>query len=245
VSDDVFGQVFPELQLCVSLDDEGYLRLLKSMTLGKTPSWQYRYLSYGRATDALSVEQIDNLLSALAVKLDDGLHIAFDVLHMVIFGCDTKDHLYKNALRAFCMKFIGSIEWTNLNLHNENLIAEIKEVIEFAFTDADSNLVAVSALLRLVENEKNGGLPLPRRLGELLMPFFKICPIAALDACYFQDRHGSTYSALRMLAVGLSRNESYAVSSVPDSDLINWCNQSPIDRFLFAAHACKLFDGLI
>ncbi len=244
VSDDVFGQVFPELQLCIPLDDKGYSRLLKSMALGKAPSRQYRYLSYGRATDALTVEQIDNLLSALAAKPDDGLHAAFDVLHMVIFGSDTKDHLYKTALRTFCMKFIGAVEWTSLDLHNENLMHEVKEVIEYGFTDANSNLVAASALLRLVENERNSELPLPSRLGELLLPFFKICPIAALDACYFQDMHGSYHSALRMLTVGLGRNQSYAVSAVPDSDLINWCNQSPTDRFLFAAQTCKLFDGL-
>jgi hypothetical protein len=242
VEDDVWGMMFPDLQLCMALNDEGYLRLMRSITLEKAPCWKYRQLGYGRATDPLTVAQIGNLLSELAVKPDQGLEVVFGVLRMVIHCSDTKDDPYRTELQAFCMKFVAEIQWDFLDLDNDNLIHEVEDIIEFAFTNASSTTAASTALANLVQVERGKARIMPNRLGNILLPFFKVCPMAALEACYFQDGDGTYRTALRILAVRLDRHGDSAVGAVPESALIDWCYQSPVERFIFAARTCKLFD---
>lgn len=242
VDDDVWGPIFPELQLSVDLDSKSSLRLLRAVAGNKAPIWCYRGLGSGRATDPLTVVQIGNLLNALAVKPDQGLPVAIDVLYMVIHCCDTKDNDYIDELRAFCRTFVGHIEWDSLDFDNDNEMHHLQGVIEFAFTDAASNVAASSALERLVQMERTKTRIMPNRLGSILLPFFKACPFAALDACYFQDTGGSYDSALRLLSVHMDRHGDSAVGATPEAALIEWCNRSPIDRFIFAGHTCKLFE---
>lgn len=242
VDDEVWGPIFPDLQHSISLKDEGYLRLMRSIALGKAPCWQYRQLGYGRATDPLTVAQIGSLLSALAIKPDQGLAVAFDVLRMVIHCRDTKDGYYITELRAFCIKFVGEVQWDSLDFNNSNLMHEVEGIIEFAFTDASSNSSAFKALNNLVQFEKSKAQIIPNRIGSILMPFFRELPIAALDACYFQDSDGSYRTALRIVTLPFDRHGDSAVGSAPESAVIDWCSHSPADRFIFAAHTCKLFE---
>lgn len=242
VGDDVWGPMFPELQLSVAVGDEGHLRLQRSLAVDKAPCWQYRNLGYGRATDSLTVVQIGSLLRALAIKPDQGLVVAVDVLRMVIHCCDTKDNLYKTKLRVFCMTFVSEIEWHSLDFNNNNLMHEVEGIIEFAFTDASSNAAASTALTNLVQIEKRKAMVRPNRIGSVLKPFFRVCPTAALNACYFQDIDGSYLTALRMVTVHLDSHGGTAVGATPESALIDWCNHSPADRFKFAAQTCELFE---
>lgn len=242
VEDGVWGPMFPEMQICIVLSEQSQLRLLKSLFLDRAPCWQYRYLGYGRATDPLTVAQVGALLTALATKPDQGLSVAIDILCMVIHCCDTKDNGYRDELRAFCRTFVSSIEWSALNFDNDNEIHRVQGVIEFAFTAAASDGTASNALERLVKTGRAKARILPDRLGSILLPFFKACPFAALDACYFYDTDGSFDSALRLLSVHMDRHGDSAVSATPEVALIEWCNRSPIDRFIFAGHTCKLFD---
>lgn len=242
VEDDVWGPMFPELQLCIALNDEGHLRLMRSIALGRASCWRYRCLGYGRATDPLTVAQIGSLLGELAVKPDHGLEVAFDVLRMAIHCCDTKDAPYRTELQAFCMKFVGEIQWDFLDFDNDNNMHEVENVIEFAFANASSTVAASIALTNLINTERSKERIMPNRLGNILMPFFKVCPVAALDGCYFQDSDGSYRTALRILSVRLDRHGNSAVGAVSESALIDWCSESPKDRFIFAARTCKLFD---
>lgn len=242
VNDEVWGSIFPELQLSIGLDDQGSMRLQQALVSDRAPVWFYRGLGYGRATDPLTVVQIGNLLTALAAKPDQGLTVAVDVLCMVIHCCDTKDDGYKAELRAFCREFVCRIEWGALDFDDDNEIHHVQGVIEFGFTDAASNAAASIALERLVKTEIGKFRIMPNRLGSILLPFFKACPFAALDACYFQDIDGSYDNALRLLSVHLDRHGDSAVGATPEAALIEWCNRSPVDRFIFAARTCKLFD---
>ena len=241
VADDVWGPMFPDLQLCIALNDEGHLRLMRSITLGKAPSWRYRCLGYGRATDQLTVAQIGSLLGELAVKPDQGLEVAFDVLRMVVHCCDTKDARYRTELQAFCMKFFGEVQWDVFDFHNDNQMHEVEYVIQFAFADASSNVAASIALTNLIETGRGKAQISPNRLGNILMPFFKVFPEVALTVCYFQDSDGSYRTALRILSARLDGHGDSAVGVVSESALIEWCSESPIDRFIFAARTCKLF----
>ena len=239
VEDNVWRPLFPNLQLALELDQAGYSRLIKSLELGRVASWKYTSLGHGRRTDPLTVTQIAALLSLLASKPDEGLPAAIDVLYMVIHCTDTKDEQYKTELRAYCLKFIGELDWDLIDLANENFVHHLEQVIEFALDSNQPHETAAKTLNRLVQQERSGKRILPRRIGNVLMPFFKKCPLETLDAVYIKDEDTALE---RMLTMWLDRHGDTAIGFVPEESLLKWCNVSPEDRCVFAAQTCKLFE---
>ncbi|UCV17924.1 hypothetical protein [Ferribacterium limneticum] len=239
VGDEVWGPLFPNLQFAIELDQVGYSRLMKSLELGRASCWKYTNLGCGRRTDLLTVAQISALLGLLAGKPDEGLPAAIDVLYMVIHCTDTKDEQYKEELRAYCLKFVGELDWCLIDLTNENFLHHLESVIKYSLDSIEPHEVATKTLNRLIQQERAGKRIFPRRLGNVLLPFFKKCPIEALDAVYTKDEHTAL---MRMLTVRLDRHGDTAIGVVPEEALIEWCKVSPEDRCVFAAQTCKLFE---
>lgn len=239
VEDEVWGPLFPNLQLAIDLDQAGYLRLINSLELGRASSWKYTNLGFGRRTDPLTVAQISALLGLLATKPDGGFSAAIDTLHMVIHCTDTKDEQYKAELRVYCLDLVSELDWRLIDLTNENFLHHFEEVIEFALDSSDLHEAAAKALNRLVQQEQSGKRIFPRRLGNILLPFFKKTPIHALDAVYTKDKETALK---RMLTVRLDKHGDTAIRVVPKELLLEWCRVSPDDRCVFAAQTCKLFE---
>jgi hypothetical protein len=243
ITDDVWGPWFPELQLCVNLDDTAHARLMQSIELGKSPSWQFRYLGYGRATDQLSIEQISALVNGIASKSDDGLEVAIEVLSMVIHCANEKIPEYREELAVHCVKFLQQIDWPKLDLNNDRLDYEMSDILEFTLVLTKLGHLVSKILSRLVDYEHSELRAYAYRQGRLLEPFFKHHPKLALDAVYVRDSKGGYVTAQRIVSgLEIDRSET-AIRSVPDDVLIEWCDVSPVDRHQFAAQTCKLFEG--
>jgi hypothetical protein len=239
VEDDVWGPLFPNLQFAVELDQPGYSRLIKSLELGQASCLKYTNLGCGRRTDPLTITQIAALLSLLATRPDGGLHAAIDVLYMVIHCTDTKNEQYKTELRTYCLKFVGELDWSLIDLTNENFVHHLERVIEFALDSSKPHEAATKTLNRLIQQERAGKRTFPRRLGNVLLPFFKKCPVETLDAVYTKDEDTAL---VRMLTIRLDRHGDTAIGVVPEESLLEWCKVSPEDRCVFAAQTCKLFE---
>lgn len=239
LTDDVWGEIFPELQIAVGIDAAAHDRLVKCIQIGKAPAWQFSYLGWGRATDPLSVGQIASLITPLAVKLDRGLLVAIDVLNMVIHCSDTKEEQYKEELRVYCLKLVSELDWNLVDHANENFLRHLEQVIEFALESSNSHDATAKALNRLIQQERFGNGIFPRRLGDLLSPFLKKYPIQTLDTVYTR---GEETALQHMLTVRLDRFGETAIAIVPEESLLEWCRVSPDDRCVFAAQTCKLFE---
>ncbi len=196
-------------------------------------------LGCGRRTDPLTIAQISTLLGLLAAKPDGGLPAAIDVLYMVIHCADTKDEQYTEELRAYCLKFVSELDWNLMDLTNENFLHHLEHVIEFSLDSSEPCKAATTALKRLIQQERAGKRIFPRRLGNVLLPFFKKCPVETLDAVYTKGEHSAL---MHMLDVRLDRHGDTAIGVVPEASLIEWCQVSPEDRCVFAAQTCKLFE---
>lgn len=239
VENEVWEPLFPNLQFAIDLDQMGYLRLLRSLELGRASCWIYTNLGCGRRTDPLTIAQISALLGLLAAKPDGGLPAAIDVLYMVIHCTDTKDEQYKEELRAYCLKFVSELDWSLIDLTDENFLHHLERVIEFSLDSSKPREAAIKALNRLIQQERAGKRIFPRRLGNVLLPFFKKCPVETLDAVYTKGEHTAL---MHMLAIRLDRHGDTAIGVVPEASLIEWCQVSPEDRCVFAAQTCKLFE---
>jgi len=239
IEDAVWGAIFPSLQLAVPLDENGFERLIKSLDVGLAKCWQYQYLGSGRATEPLTVEQVGRLLLLLAKKPSGGLPAAIDVLYMVIHGASGKDQEYKAELRAYCLAFVGEMNWDWIDFGNQNFCYHLVQVIEFGLESPDPYDIAAKTVSRLIQMERFSAGEFVRRLGDVLSPFFKKCPFETLDAVYSKDEDTAV---MRSVTIWLDRHEETAIGSVPDDSLIEWCKVSLVDRCCFAAKTCKLFE---
>ncbi len=241
ISDDVWGVWFPELQMAVNLDNTAYLRLMKALELGKAPGWQFQYLCNGRATDALSVEQISLLINSISARSDNGLPIAIDVLQMVIFCSKEKDTEYRAELTRYCISFLQKLHWLALPIDDANLSYHLYEVIEFTVASStledleNEVLIILSRLVDFMRSERYAFIYHENRL---IKSFFNHYPKQTLDAVYLPDDDGSYVTALHIL----SEQRNIEIETISDNAFIEWCEISPNDRYPFAAHICQLFD---
>lgn len=239
LTDEVWGEIFPELQITLGVDTAAHSRLIQCIRIGKAPAWQFQNLGIGRATDRLSVDQITSLLTPLVAKPDGGLLAAIDVLNMIIHCADTKDEQYKKELRVYCLNLVSELDWSLVDLANENFLHHLERIIEFSLDSSQPHEAATRALNRLIQQERSDKRIFPRRLGNILLPFFKKYPVQTLDAIYT----GSEDTALEhMLTDRLDRYGDTAIGVVPEESLLEWCRVSPEDRCVFAAQTCKLFE---
>jgi len=240
--DEIWVKWFPELQLRVPLDEVGYKRLLTSLEKGKTPTWQYKYLAWGRVSDPLTVEQISALVTAVASKDDDGLSVAIDLLAMVIHSVNEKDIYYRRELVGCCASFLRHIDWIQVNNGHGRIDHDIDVILNFTLAASCSKEMVPEMLQRLIEYERLENIYFSRGRGKFLAPFFKYYPLQSLDAIYTSDDDGQFSSALRMVSISDSNQGETAIRAVPLEKLIEWCEISPTDRYLFAAETCCLFE---
>jgi hypothetical protein len=241
LDDEVWGQWFPELQLCVELDVTGYQRLLKSLELGISPIWQYSYLSMGRATDPLSIEQISNLVGVISRK-EEGLSVAIEIFAMVIHCASEKNEEYRSELGRISVSFLRDLDWLKVHSDKGHVDHDLDMILEFALASRGADPEKLEILSSLIAFEPSHGCSSPDKRGRLLTPFFKHFPRETLEAIYVPDNDGTYRTAVRVVSGIDSDRRETAVKWVPTDALIDWCETSPTDRYIFAAETCRLFE---
>ena len=63
-----------------------------------------------------------------------------------------------------------------------------------------------------------------------------------LDAVYVADEDGEYITACRLVSLSMGEQQKTAISEVPDDILIEWCDISPEERYIFAADTCQLIE---
>ncbi|KGT80469.1 hypothetical protein MA20_07730 [Bradyrhizobium japonicum] len=239
--DEVWGKWFPELQLRVKLDARGHERLLKSLDLGISPIWQYRYLGMGRATDPLSIRQISSLVDAISKK-PNGLEVALDVLGMVIHCAAEKDDLYRGELGRLLISILRNLDWSNVQSSNGRIDHELDEILEFALGTPQADAEKLDVLRNLIAFERSSRRAFSYERGRFLAPFFRHFPRETLDAIYVPDDDGTYRTAMNIVCNIDSDTREAAVRTVAADAFIEWCEKSPVDRYIFAAEICQLFE---
>lgn len=243
LTDEVWALWFAELQLQIVLDDIGYERLLTSLNIGKTSVWQYQYLAMGGNTDPLTVDQVLTLVEAIGSRPGNSFIVAIDVLAMVIFCSKEKDEDYRGNLAAACTVFLRDLDWSKIELDRGRGQHDLGEVLEFALAGSDSENEIIEILRNLVAYERSQNRSFSPDRKKLLTSFFKHYPTQTLDAVYIADEDGKYRTAIRTISDLDNDREETAIQNVPLDQLIEWCEISPADRYLFAARTCRLFEN--
>jgi len=242
IADVVWRDWFVELQVQSDLDAKAYGRLLKALDSGNCPTWQFRYLAMGRATDPLTVSQIIALSNKLALRSDHGLSTAIHLLAMVIHCADKKDEQYKNELGKALLEFLGYIDWSILNADHAQVDHDLGEVVKFALQSAESEINVEPILRRMLPKAETGWVRYNDVRNNALKPFFQLFPRLSLEVVCTPDENGTFHRATDLVSDRYSERRETALAFVPTEVLINWCNEKPETRYAFAAGACKLFE---
>jgi hypothetical protein len=242
ISDDVWGERFPELQTQVFLDDYAHARLMKSLELGLAPIRQYINLAYVSVIDSLSISKICSLISAIDKMPDNGAHVALDLLYMVVYSAKEKSEEYRTELIKFCIKFLQEFNWAKFDHSNDNESLHLGTVLEYALESNASEKDVSIILQKLVDIKKIKEIGYSYRKGDLLKPFFRLHPKLTLDTIYFPDNDGNYYAVLNMLSNWCIDPIDKGLTTISSDAFLEWCEISPSDRFVFAAYTCQLFE---
>ena len=160
----------------------------------------------------------------------------------VVHCSEEKSDEYKSELAIYCIKFLHNFEWGKFNHDDANLTYHLSEIIDFALDSAISEIEASELLSRFVNFERSRANGYAHRQGQLLAPFFQHFPKETLDSVFLKDDDGGYWTSLRLVSEWSSEmQQETAIGKVPVNILIEWCEVSPSDRYLFAAQTCTLF----
>lgn len=242
VTDEIWVKWIMDLH-CIPMNQAAYNRIHRSIKAGNTPAWQYSYLGMGRKTDSFSVAEIGELLCAIAL-LPDGGGVFLDVLSMVVHCASDHDDAYKESLAITCLNLLRSAEWGKLLGDRANSGYHIESILEFSLKRLASSEAALEVLNGLVTCARTMEISYTARdaIKDAISMFLRHMPRQALDAIYVSGEEAYYRQMSPVIGRPYNDRKETALSVVPVDVLVDWCNASPPDRYVFAARSCKLFD---
>lgn len=243
VSDTIWGRWIMDLHCCIPMNQAAYTRIHQSVKTGNTPAWQYSYLGMGRQTDAFSVAEIGELLSAIALLPDGGV-VFLDLLHMVVHCASDHDDTYKESLAATCLNLLAAAEWGKITGDRANSGYRLESILEFSLKRLAFSEESLEILNGLVAFARTKECSYSDRdaIRDAISSFLRYMPRQTLDAIYVPGEEAYYRQMSPVIGRPYSDRRETALSVCPVDVLIDWCNASPPDRYVFAARSCKLFD---
>jgi hypothetical protein len=240
VTDEVWGLWLPELQCAVGLEGDGLKRIMRSMSAGLAPDFQYRYLSFGRCTSSLSVPSLKQLLHELAAR-PSRVAVAIDVLGMAVHSASEQGAKYVDEITALILAFLSKIDLEQIENKDAMIDHHLDQTLTFALSRSKPASIDEVLLSNFVDWERSKGRLYAYGRGRHLRPFFQFRPRLALDAIYKPDSDGR-YGTARQLAANRDNDHGQRpMAAVPVEDALAWCDISPIDRYRFLADTCSLY----
>ncbi|MCS4096106.1 hypothetical protein [Rhizobium sp. BK176] len=240
VLDPVWGAWLPELQYAAGLEDDSIGRIFRSLDAGIAPSWQYRYLSMGRAPDVLAPDVIEVLVSSLSAITDGGA-VAIDLLGMVVHSAKERGENFVRDIANRIGAFLARIDLSKCKVDDTMVDHHLGRLITFVLNNTSSPSLDSGMLENLLSWERSEHRKYAFRRGRHLQPFFKLRPILALDAIYQPDPDGSYRTAARLAADQYNERDNRPMEAVPLKAALEWCSTSPEDRYPFIAATCVLY----
>jgi hypothetical protein len=242
LADDVWSKWFVELQVQSSLDDKAFVRLMDVLRNKRAPIWQFRYLSFGRATDPLTPIQLKSILREIIKDDVDGHHIAINLIGMVIHCANEKDAEYREDLREVVADFLLNLDWSLVKSDHSMIDHYVETALSFALSGSMTENEAGALLSSMIQAGRGRRRRYRGGDSKVLRSFLAKFPRMTMDAIYQPDEDGNYDGALVQVLDQFSDRQETAIAAVSTEDLLEWCSYSPADRFPFAAATCRLFS---
>jgi hypothetical protein len=224
----------PVLQLSADLDERGCDRLLTAINHPNVPTWVFRYLAFGRATEPMPGDRLAELLDRLGIK-PDGLAVALEILHMHLSG---EPKSIGPQLKACAHSLISNAPLTR---HDHGLDQALGNLIKRLLVGTDGEAPARALLGRI--HEAIGNFTVSRNdFTETLQALFKVQPRLALDILVGDDVEEDAADYTRRSALSGGRRSS-ALLGISEDALIAWCRSGGPDRWIRVAPLVPAYDA--
>jgi hypothetical protein len=222
VDSPILGTWFPVLQTSIDIDERGGERLAAALQVGLAPSWTYKYLSLGRATDPIPVKTLRSLILGIT-SLPDGYYIAVEILGMKIYSVRQSGALMDNELVQCGRELIRRCEFARPGQIDDYHLGEIVDAC-FAGKDAAEDATIVCRHLKTAFLNYQAHTFHYRHL---LSSLFRSQSMIALDEFLLDQPENTGHTAVTEL--DFDRNNPLEV--VPIETLIAWAQINPLIRF--------------
>lgn len=220
VYDPILAEFFPllEVNLC---GDSGGRRLLESLAHSVAPVSRYSLIKHGLLGDGMSVALYREILLKLS-QLPGGFQIAVDALGMKYFRCRSENLPPSVELLSLGREVLSMFNFDAVGNNAEHHLAEVARV---CMQGPDATTAAIKFCQRFAEALQDHGRS-AYSLGTLAETFFKLQPVAALDAFLGQSPTAMGRSSVSQFSL---RGESVVKSADADV-LLAWVKEKPTVR---------------
>jgi hypothetical protein len=237
VTQEALSPWFSELQCAVAIDRRGVERLQQSLTLGRVPMYQYRYLAMGRATDSIAGPDLKALLVTMASKPDGGYDAATEILYMRLFSDRQAKKPVDPALIEAGREIVAAFEFTKGRQDGDRRIGSL---IKTCLT-GDDGAKGVEAVCRKLKEAVEKRDIYAFSQDHVRESLFKAQPEAALQAFFGGDDADQKLSC--QIIADVAHHHANPLNFIPLDALIAWCERGPGERYRLMARVISAFKG--
>ncbi|KCZ57920.1 hypothetical protein HY36_12160 [Hyphomonas atlantica] len=214
---------FVNLLSSVPIAPWGAKKLIDLAKAGELAAWQYTHISLGRKHEAITDDDLSELLSAL-LEADGGVAVVFQILEMRFFIDQNSDYVPTEVLLAVGRKAItkmAAMRRDEIGQFRSLGFGRVADRCLIASAPSDEVTVIVKLLCDGIQNYRLYGF----EMGECLSPLIKNFPELVLDRVF---SHGDRDDNEDLLSHSLFRDLSYESRGAQLNDasvdrLIAWC----------------------
>lgn len=232
LADPVLGTHFPELQRAVPIDSRGVARLRQA--LDKTPVRRFHVLAGGGVSSAIRGSELRALLEAIAAR-PDGLLVAADILDMRFFSDRSQKKLLDPDLIAAGRELLDALTFDKRERDDDKIVSLVGRCLS-GQDGVETAQQLGRRLMRAVSARETHAYFHDRLVAKL----FKVQPVALLDVL-FAESATEKKIGLEIMHDVIRMDNANPVDSVPQEELLAWCDRDPAERYPIAASVVTLF----
>ena len=223
---ETLGAWFPVLQTSVTISAAGADRLKRAVMLGKVPVGAFRYLGWGRSSDAVSGDDLRTIILSLA-KRENGYDIATDILSMQFDSDRDQKKEYPSELIDAGRTLLSSPVFNDCdNTHDYHL----RIIANVCLRGAEGSPAAQSLCERIKQGLTDYTFS-AYSYEQLVQCIFQLQPRIALDVFFgvAPQIDGSDLDVDDFES--LSDRRKNPLDEVPFEEMLRWCDEKPAERY--------------
>lgn len=233
---ETLGPWFPALQTTVPITEAGAARLKRSVALGKAPVSQFRFLGWGRSSDAVSGVDLKQIVLAIADR-PEGYPIATDILSMRLHSDRDQKHDYPLELLEAGRELLSRVEFVDRDHMHDYRLSQIASACL-------SGLEGAEAARKLCERFKRGLADYSVyafNYDNLVQSIFKHQSRIALDVFFVSEPQGNGETLGVDDFDDVSDRRKNPLDLVPDKEILDWCAEDAASRYTVISRAISFF----
>ncbi|WP_165974263.1 esterase/lipase family protein [Vibrio crassostreae] len=210
---------FPEVQFSATLDTTAVTRLIQAIEMQQSPIHFYQSLGYGRVHEALSDNDLVEILRRIN-KQPDGVKVSIEILSMRFHGLRTESaYTPSNEIKELAHQtlLLADFSKEDFNGHRDHAMHNVARV---ALTLPNNYEATRTILERMIE--KKSHFSIRYRLPKTLKVVMESNHRAVLDCLLDEERNRQESTVIFF--------KYNRISSLPIELIIEWCGDNPAKR---------------